>query len=248
MAIFGSERLDGDFNLIGDVQNSNAQITLSACFYEIIEEGKAISIYGLCSAFSGEDIKIKKDGSWEDFEPKDKFIRFDILKEDYTKTYGKGKSSKKEASEISKYLYPIITEKFKEKEVFALFIDFTVSKQIIEALITGKSNKGKELSEDALENFRDSVFMFNDLQDENKDRLANAKQGEKNSSNKGGYTRYIGYSPLEKFEQIGKLLEIEYTEEGTPKPIVLASYLKELEESDKELINHVKWILAAICQ
>ena len=245
-AIFGSERKDGDFLLPGNLAASDGEITLSACTYKLIEDGKCLSIYGLCTAWTGPDIKYKKDGEWTEMSIHGELIRFDIVAETFTKEY-RGNKNKKEATPLTTFLAKSIREAYKEDEPFALYANFGAPEDYITAVETGKSKKGTDISPEVIEEFKEEIYVFNELDEASKETLEKGNKAER-SSYGGGYRAPSSVQPKEKYAQICEIAGIEGEGDKPPSLETVAEYFTTIKASNEALWTEMRFLVTAICQ
>lgn len=244
MTIFGSSKKDGDFQLIGNIQDSQAKIVLGACYFREIEQGKAVSIYGYCETCQREEFKYKEDESWKEFDPDGQLVRFDLFGEDFTKTYN-GNSTTKKATPTGRFVFNEIKAKdIKEGDIFSLEIDFLQNEQTFEAITTGKSSKGRDLSEDVIEELKESIYSLSlEVADEMKAKLEGTKEGEKRRG--GGGSRAV--TPQEKYAFILKSFGIPDGSDLETAGAFLQTMENASPDSEQQL-EQMKWIVAACCQ
>lgn len=198
----------GDYFAVGSALKEPFECDFSEAFYTVVEDGKAIYLFGYLSDDSVNNnlgIKTKDDNDkWVDFTGK--FLRIELPIEVIEKEYN-GKKSKKEPTPQSAYIAKQLKEQFKESEPFKLFINLGASAAYVESLETGKTSKGKEIPEDTLEDFKAELFKAESI--ESLEHLKDKNQG----AAKGGYSKRVSQVQIiaEKIEGVHKLIQSDET-------------------------------------
>lgn len=184
MALFGN--MDGDFMGLGSILKESPELDLDEAYFVVVEDGKALMIYGHLSddpINSRLEIKTKDaNDKWVDYEGK--LVRFELPIEVIEKEYN-GKKNKKEPTPQSKFIAEALLPMAGEGKYYQLRLDLGASEEYLTCVQTGKTRKGTELSEELKGEFIDSIFMVKPI--ETVEHLANAKKAEKRS----GGARYV---------------------------------------------------------
>lgn len=195
----------GDFLAVGSAMKEGIDLLFEEARIELVEDGKAIHIFGFLAddaINSKHEIKTKDDKD-EWVRATDKLVRIELVIDSIEKDYN-GKKSKKDPTPTSAYIGTFIKDNLDPNKFYKLFVNLGAPTSYISAILTGKSAKGTELSEDMLQEFKDELLTFEEIAEA--PNLAGAKAPEK----KGGFAKKSQAVVIsEKIEGLIKLLANE---------------------------------------
>lgn len=188
-AIFGY--IQEQFFAAGSLVKDGAAVYCSECFIIPENDGKSLQVYGYLGEHAANtkiELKYKdEDGKYATFT--ESFIKFEIVVETIEKEY-QGKKSKKEPTPVSKFIGEYLKKNCElgEGKFFSLYCDFGAPEAYITAVTTGKTEKGKPVNEDLIQEFLSEIVEVESISES--ENLKDVKPSK-------GFTARKGLSPQE---------------------------------------------------
>jgi len=199
--------MQGDFLAVGTAQKEGIDLLFDEARIEVVEDGKAIHIYGFLAdstVNSKHELKTKdEEGKWINSDCR--LIKVEIVTETIEKDYN-GKVSKKEPTVVGEFIANELKAACDPNKFYKLFINLGAPASYPNSITTGKTEKGTAIPDSMIDEFKAELFTIEEIEDA--PNLSSAKAPEKKTFNKRVSADVV---ILEKVKGVSELIRSDET-------------------------------------